>query len=149
VLSVAAAAELAILPFPWERALVPPSSYRVLATLPVAPLAEFPFYGGRVAWHLHTQYMIYSTIHWMPMMNGYSDYTPPQFRTDSFILDSFPSNDSFRVLQRARVRYVGIHWDMFGPRADEIRGRLDPYAANLRELASDDRMTLYEIVSFP
>lgn len=148
-LTVAAAAELAILPFPWERALVPPSSYRVLATLPVAPLAEFPFYGGRVAWHLHTQYMVYSTIHWMPMMNGYSDHTPPQFRTDSFILDSFPSNDSFRVLQRARVRYVGIHWDMFGPRADEIRGRLEPYAAHLRELASDDRMTLYEIVSFP
>ena len=148
-LTIVAAGELAILPFPWERALVPPSPYRTLATLPVAPLAEFPFYGGRVAWHLHTQYMVYSTIHWMPMMNGYSDYTPPQFRTDSFILDSFPSNDSFRVLQRARVRYVGIHWDMFGPRADEIRRRLEPYAANMRELASDARMTLYEIVSFP
>jgi hypothetical protein len=141
--------ELAIFPFPWERALVPPTPYRVLATLPREPLAEFPFYGGRVAWHLHTQYMIYSTIHWMPMMNGYSDHTPAQFRTDSFILDSFPSHDSFRVLQKARVRYIGIHWDMFGPRAEEIRRRLEPYAANVRALASDERMTLYEIVSFP
>ena len=83
------------------------------------------------------------------MMNGYSDHTPAQFRTDSFILDSFPSNDSFRVLQRARVRYIGIHWDMFGPRAAEIRQRLEPYAANLRALDSDGRMTLYEIVSYP
>ena len=149
VLTVVAAAELAIVPFPWERALVAPSPYRVLATLPKAPVAEFPFYGGRVAWHLHTQYMVFSTTHWMSMMNGYSDHTPAQFRTDAVILDSFPSNDSFRVLQRARVRYIGVHWDMFGPRAAEIRQRLEPYAANLRALGSDDRMTLYEIVTFP
>jgi hypothetical protein len=38
---------------------------------------------------------------------------------------------------------------MFVNRANEIRDRLKPFAANLRVLASDDRMTLYEIVSFP
>ncbi len=148
-LTLVAAAELAILPFPWERALAVPSPYRVLATLPRAPVAEFPFYGGRVAWHLHTQYMVFSTTHWMPLLNGYSDHTPAQFRTDAIILDSFPSHDSFRVLQRARVRYIGIHWDMFGPRAEEVRRRLEPYTAYLRPLDSDARMTLYEIVGFP
>jgi len=148
-LTAAALAELATIPFPWERALVPPTPYTVLATLPRGPLAEFPFYGGRVAWHLHTQYMAFSTMHWMPMLNGYSDHTPPLFRPQSFVLDSFPSNDSFRILQKARVRYVGIHWDMFGPRAEEIRLRLVPYLPYLRELAADGRMTLYEVVGFP
>ena len=41
---------------PWERALTLPEPYDVLAKMPRGPLAEFPFYGGREAWHLHTQY---------------------------------------------------------------------------------------------
>jgi hypothetical protein len=83
------------------------------------------------------------------MMNGYSDHTPPQFRKDSFVLDSFPSNDSFRVLEKARVRYIGIHWDMFGPREAEIRGRLQPFTPYLRTVADGPRVTFYEILGFP
>jgi hypothetical protein len=134
---------------PWERALSLPAPYAILRNLPRGPMAEFPFYGGRVAWHLHTQYMVFSTSHWLPMMNGYSDHTPAQFRQDAIILDSFPSNDAFRVLQRGRVRYIGVHWDMFGNRAEEIRTRLAPYEQHLRPLAGTARMSLYEIVSFP
>ena len=37
----------------------------------------------------------------------------------------------------------------FGKREQEARGRLEPFAPYLRELASDRMMTLYEIVSFP
>ena len=147
-LSAVALADVAT-PMPWEPALELPGVYEVLARMPRAPLAEFPFYGGREAWHLHTQYMTFSTSHWMPMMNGYSDHTPPQFRKDAFVLDSFPSNDSFAVLERARVRYIGIHWDMFGPRAEEIRTRLEPFRPYLRPLVSSSRVTLYEIVGFP
>jgi hypothetical protein len=38
---------------------------------------------------------------------------------------------------------------MFAGRQDEIRERLKPFAPNLRLIAGDDRMSLYEIVSFP
>jgi hypothetical protein len=144
-----AALELNMIPFPWDRAPVLPKPYALLAQLPRGPLAEFPFYGGRVAFPLHTQYMVFSTGHWQPMLNGYSDHIPADFRQTAPVLDSFPSDDSFDILRRRRVRYIGIHWDMFGPRREEIRARLLPYAANLRELSSDDRMTLYEIVTFP
>jgi len=85
----------------------------------------------------------------MPLVNGYSDVIPDDFRPTAVILDSFPSRDAFGVLAQHRVRYIGIHWDMFVNRAGEIRERLKPFAAHLRVLASDDRMTLYEIVSFP
>ena len=147
-LTVAALADLAT-PMPWEPALALPAPYQVIAKMPRGPFAEFPFYGGREAWHLHTQYMTFSTSHWMPMMNGYSDHTPPQFRQDAFVLDSFPSNDSFAVLERARVRYIGIHWDMFGPRAEEIRRRLEPFTPYLRTLATSPSVTFYEVVGFP
>lgn len=148
-LAALAIAELNVLPFPWERAPVVPAAYGVLAKLPRAPVAEFPFYGERIAYPLHAQYMMFSTSHWMPLVNGYSDVIPQDFRDTAFVLDSFPSTDAFRVLARKRVRYITIHWDMFGPRADEIRQRLRPFERYLRMLASDERMTLYDVVSFP
>ena len=148
-LAAVALAELNVVPFPWERALPVSTNYKVLAAMPRGAVAEFPFYGERVAYPLHAQYMVLSTTHWMPLVNGYSDYIPPDFRDAAFVLDSFPSNDTFAVLQKHRVRYIGIHWDMYGPRADEIRTKLKDYAQYLRPLGADATMTLYEIVSFP
>jgi len=149
VLAVAALAELNVLPFPWERALPVSPGYGLLARMPRAPMAEFPFYGERVAFPLHAQYMVLSAAHWMPLVNGYSDHIPRDFREAAAVLDSFPSNDTFAILQRRRVRYIGVHWDMYGPRAGEIRTRLQLFARHLRPLAADPTMSLFEIVSFP
>ncbi len=149
VLAALGLAELNVLPFPWERALPVPAGYAVLARMPVAPMAEFPFYGERVAFPLHAQYMVLSTAHWLPLVNGYSDHIPLDFRQAAFVLDSFPSVDAFHVLRTHRVRYIGLHWTMYGPRADEIRRRLQPFLGHLRPLAEDPGTTLFEIVSFP
>ena len=149
VAGLAAVAELTIYPLRWYRAPVVPAAYAVLATQPRGPLAAFPFYGERVAFPLHAQYMLFSTMHWMPMMNGYSDVIPRDFRDAAFVLDSFPSNDAFAVLARRRVRYIAIHWDMFGRRQEEIRTRIATYEQNLRVLAGDERMTLYEVIRYP
>ncbi len=144
-----AIAELNVVPFPWERALPVSTNYTLLAAMPRGPVAEFPFYGERVAYPLHAQYMVLSAAHWMPLVNGYSDFIPPDFREAAFVLDSFPSNDTFAVLKKHRVRYIGIHWDMYGPRAGGVREKLKDFARYLRPLASDQSMTLYEIVAFP
>jgi len=146
---IVAIAELNVIPFPWERALAVSTNYRVLASMPRAVVAEFPFYGERIAFPLHAQYMVLSTTHWMPLVNGYSDYIPQDFREAAFVLDSFPSTDTFKILERRRVRYIGIHWDMYGPRQEEIRTKLKDFTQHLRPLASDETMALYEIVSFP
>ena len=149
VACAAAIADVTVIPIRWYRAPDVPSPYAELARRPRGPVAEFPFYGERKAFPLHTQYMLFSTLHWMPLVNGYSDVIPRDFREAAVVLDSFPSSDVFKVLARYRVRYIAVHWDMFGPRQDEIRRRLTPYAANLMMLASDDRMTLYEVIRYP
>jgi hypothetical protein len=145
----AAILELNRIPFGWERAPALPTPYRLLAQLPRGPVAEFPFYGGRIAFHLHTQYMLFSTAHWFPLVNGYSDHFPPDFREAASVLDAFPSNDAFDVLRKRRVRYIVIHWNMYGTRRSEIEERLRPYAQNLRPLAADADVTLYEVASYP
>ena len=136
-------------PFRWEPAPALPKPYTMLARRPSGPVAEFPFYGERVAFHLHTRYMLFSTSHWFPLVNGYSDHIPADFREAAVVLDSFPSDRGFNVLKRRRVRYIAIHWDLFGSRRAEIEGRLRPYAQYLRPLASDPTMTLYEVVFYP
>ena len=149
IVAALAVLELNVVPFPWERALPVSANYTVLAAMPRGAVAEFPFYGERVAYPLHAQYMVLSTSHWLPLVNGYSDYIPPDFREAASVLDSFPSSDTFVVLQKYRVRYIGIHWDMYGPRADEVRSKLKAFAQYLRPLGNDATMTLYQIVSFP
>lgn len=144
-----AIADLAVVPLIWYRAPQLPAGYAVLAASPRGPLAEFPFYGERIAFPLHAQYMLFSTSHWMPMVNGYSDVIPNDFREAAAVLDGFPSDDAFRVLARRRVRYIAVHWDMFAGRHGEIRARLDPYLKNLRALWEDERMTLFEVIRYP
>ena len=93
--------------------------------------------------------MLFSTQHWMPLVNGYSDVIPADFRADAPVLASFPSREAFLALARHRVRYIAVHWDMYVEKAEGVRQRLPAYAQYLRPLASDDRMTLYEVVRYP
>lgn len=144
-----AVADLIVVPLVWYRAPVVPAGYALLAMSPPGPIAKFPFYGERVAFPLHAQYMLFSTAHWMPMVNGYSDVIPSDFREAAPVLDSFPSDAAFAVLAAKRVRYVAVHWDMYAGRQDAVRAGLERYRENLRVLASDERMTLFEVARYP
>jgi hypothetical protein len=144
-----AIADVAVFPLRWATAPTIPAAYDALDRRPRAPLAAFPFYASRIAYPLHTQYMLFSTRHWLPMVNGYSDVIPPEFREAAPVLDSFPSREAFAILARRRVRYIAVHWDMYVHRKDDIRRQLEPYLPNLQELAGDERMTLYEVVKYP
>jgi len=132
---------------PWERAVQVPLPYQSLAQMPPAPVAEFPFYSKRP--YMHSQYMLYSTSHWMPLLNGYSDHTPTRFRENALSLESFPSDRSFATLQGFGVRYLGVHWDRYGARAAEVRRRLLTYKRYLRPIALSGRTEIYEIIAFP
>lgn len=150
VVAVAAAiGDLIIFPLQWYRAPIIPPGYAALSGVPRGAIAEFPFYGERIAFPLHAQYMLFSTSHWLPMVNGYSDVIPLDFREAAVILDGFPSTDAFAALAKRRVRYIAVHWDMYAGRDAEIRARLEPFLPNLRILNDDARMTLFEVVRYP
>jgi hypothetical protein len=149
--AIAAAAlfELHVAPFRWEPALPPSPAYQTLAKMPRGPLAVFPFYSDRPAYPMHTRYMVYSTIHWQPLLNGYSDFIPARFRRESSVLNSFPSQDSFEVLRKWRVRYISLHWPRYGAGEEDVREKLEHYKPYLRVVAEDERVSVYEIKGFP
>jgi len=137
-------------PIDWREAKPISPTYDVLARMPRGAVAEFPFYERRIDFHLHTIYMVNSTRHWQPLLNGYSDYIPPDFRTLAVTLASFPSPESFEALKQRRARYLVIHRDLYGGQtAPQIEARLMPYLPYLREVASDERVRILEIVAWP
>jgi 4-amino-4-deoxy-L-arabinose transferase-like glycosyltransferase len=125
------------------------TAYRVLATLPRGPVIEIPFYSRQFA-SLRTHYMLGSTTHWMPLVNGYSSYTPPEFVEKAPALAGFPSLEAFRILERDRVRYAVFHMNTLRPdMRDDLARRIWEFGRYLARRYADDRIWLYEIVEFP
>jgi hypothetical protein len=146
----AALIDLAQVPFDWRPSAPFPPAYRVLAGMPRGPVAEFPFYDRRIDFHIHTRYMLSSTVHWQPLVNGYSDHTPADFRTIAPRLASFPSPDAWDALRERRVRYIVIHprlYDRFS--AAEIATKLHEYGEYLKPVAEDDSIRIFEVTGFP
>jgi hypothetical protein len=148
-LVIVAAGELAV---PLYMPDVPPVEpvYRTLATLPRGPVIEMPFFYPQVGLFQHTKYMLASTAHWMPMINGYSDYIPPDFYEHVMLLAPFPSRDAFKILEPNGVRYAVFHMNGYNTEnRNDVLGRLKEFEQYLRPLYMDETSRLYEIVGFP
>jgi hypothetical protein len=130
---------------------VPPvePAYRVLAAQPYGAVLEMPVFSHRFR-YARTRYMLGSTAHWMPLVNAYSDYIPQDFLEKADTLGGFPSRESFKLLERDRVRYAVFHVDLYGESLREpLVARLREFAPYLRQLFNDERVSLYEIVGYP
>ncbi len=142
--------ELTSVPLRWRPVPETPPVYRVLAALPAGPVAEFPFFYERLDFPRHTSYMLWSTFHWKPLVNGYSDYIPEDFRAMVVPMSSFPTRASFRLLHERRVRYVTFHRTLYDSRSlQKLDDRLAQYGAYLTPIHTKGDVWLYEIRSWP
>lgn len=144
------ALELASIPLGMQEAEPVNAAYRFLATAPRGPVVEFPFHYLERRLHYHARYLFNSTAHWQPLVNGYSDYIPQDFREMAEPLSAFPTPESFRILQEKRARYVVFHLGWYTDRdRDATLERLETYKQHLRRLTSDEDVWLFEIVGWP
>jgi hypothetical protein len=125
-------------------------AYKVLATLPRGAVVELPYWYERSDFPRHAYYMLNSTAHWQPLVNGYSDHIPADFRKSVVPLSSFPTRESFAILARIGARYVVFHLDMYDARLRQrLFDRLETYSDYLRPLSQEGPVWLYEIVAWP
>jgi hypothetical protein len=132
----------------------PPEVYRWLAAQPAGtPVVHLPMldvYGleRRPAFH-ESVYMVYSTHHWLPLVNGYAGIEPAQYRRYRELARSFPAQDFLDAMRAIGVRYVVVHRGGFGPNQWERLEAALPAAraASLREVASFAGDTVFELVS--
>jgi hypothetical protein len=111
-------------------------------------VAEFPYFVQPQERHRHTEYMFESLHHWQPLINGYSDHTPPEAAADGLVLAGFPSDAAWDVLQRRGARYVVMHWESY-PRDSRIRRELftREVGVRLRLVVDAGDISLFEVMS--
>ncbi len=114
VLTALVAVELAAVPWDLQEPDPLPEAYHRLAELPRGGVVEFHFPYRSTDLFRHTRYMFASIWHWQPLINGYSDFIPQDFRDMAIPINGFPDPESFRILQAHKARYVVIHLDTYG-----------------------------------
>jgi hypothetical protein len=86
-----------------------PGIYRLLATEPgPVVVAEQPFF-PRGAVFQNGSYVLASTAHWRPLMNGYSGYTPEGYQRYADAFWYFPEDWAIKAMKDAGVTHVVVH----------------------------------------
>ncbi len=99
-----------------------PAIYSAVATEPRALVVEIPFYDGQGA-AFHAPYMLNSTAHWQPILNGYSGFQPASFNQHAADLGGFPDARAIDALSAAGVSYVFVHANRMTPAQLEVLRR--------------------------
>jgi hypothetical protein len=122
-----------------------PGLYGLLAKEPGrVVLVEVPFYPA-AATAQNAEYVLNSTAHWRPLMNGYSGYTPASYREYAPVFWHFPDPGVVEAMRSAGATHLMLHPRRFENEADEAlrRALADP---NLERVAvGRDRLTLFRI----
>lgn len=108
-------AEAARVPFGYTAALRVPPVYRLLAGEPNAVLVELPLYSPKYI-SRNAPYMLHSTVHWRPIVNGYSGFLPRDYPAHWEALRTFPDASALAYLRTLGVTHIAVHGDPF---ADE------------------------------
>ena len=106
-------------PFEFRRFEGIPRVYDVLAreTGPVV-LAETPFYPPHAVFE-NAEYVLNSTTHWRPLMNGYSGYVPESYARVAWTFWYFPEEHAIKAMRDAGVTHFTVHPQRFGHEAAE------------------------------
>jgi hypothetical protein len=137
---VLAALEPLAAPLGLKRAEDIPPIYRQLRSEPHAVAVELPFPSPRAVF-TNAQYMLNSTEHWKPLLNGYSGFVPGSYRVHYESLRGFPDAKSIASLQARGVTHAFVHLNRYGSNA---RRRIDETTA-LKKLSQEGSIALYRL----
>jgi hypothetical protein len=110
-------------------------------------LVEVPFYPPRAAFENAT-YVLNSTAHWRPLMNGYSGYTPASYRQYAEQFWHFPEEHAIQAMRRAGATHVMVHARRFHHLPEEVEKVMAKVAASpyLERVAlGQNGLTLYRL----
>lgn len=87
--------------------------YRAIARDPApGAVVEFPLYPPELI-HLNAGYVLASTEHWRPLVNGYSGSVPETYTRLAAQLADFPSAATLPLLADLGVTHVVVHLDRY------------------------------------
>ncbi|HEY2434779.1 MAG TPA: hypothetical protein VGI12_19055 [Vicinamibacterales bacterium] len=112
-------------PFTYQPFAGIPSVYALLRDEPgPVVVAEQPFYPPWAVF-LNGSYVLNSTAHWRPLMNGYSGYTPDTYHQYANAFWYFPQEWAIKAMKDAGVTHVVVHPAAFRRDHQEVVPLLD------------------------
>ena len=73
-------------------------------------VVELPIHAGWTFFR-NAPYVLASTAHWRPLVNGYSGHRPNDFEKAAQRISRFPGEDALSFLRELDVRYLVLHLD--------------------------------------
>ena len=90
-----------------------PPIYRVIGQDPEpGAVLDLPIFSG-ASFHRNAPYVLASTTHWRPLINGYSGHRPDGFERVAGVVSGFPGDAALERLRDLDVRYVVVHLDVY------------------------------------
>jgi hypothetical protein len=120
--------------------------YEKLAELPFGPVLEIP-------WHLNslrrnsedTRYMLASTRHWRPILNGFTAHLPPSFFLLNRISQDLPEPPAVkRLTQLTDLRWVVVHWKTLP--SSRLKAWKSLASSELREVFRNSEGAIFEVL---
>lgn len=95
-------------------------------------------------------YLLRSTTHWRPLVNGYAGTEPPEYARTRELMKDFPSAESIARLRALGVTHILLHLRGYGPnRRQAIEARLPAFASDLRAAARFEDDLALELTPAP
>lgn len=118
-----------------------PPVYAWLAAQPgTFAILELPYAQPGLLWQ-NASYVYWSTVHWHGVVDAYSGFAPPDYRSLTRILGGFPDDVSRMALQQRGVTYVIVHRDRYrpwNPPLDYARIERTPWLRRVAEFPAVD-----------
>jgi hypothetical protein len=132
-------------PFHYRRFEGIPNLYSILAREPGrVVLVEQPFYPPQGIFE-NAEYVLNSTSHWRPLMNGYSGFMPQSYREYAETFWFFPREHAIQAMRRAGVTHVMVHPLRFRNDAPQVKRMIDASPFLERLAVGRDGITLYRL----
>jgi hypothetical protein len=128
-------------PIRYERFEGIPAVYKEVASETAAVVADMPFPPPEAIFR-NAPYMLGSTLHFKPMLNGYSGFLPPSYVAHYTQLASFPSAESVAALRRIGVTHIFVHRDRLNADAASAVSRLP----GLHAMSEQGPIALYRLM---
>jgi hypothetical protein len=132
------------IPVPYSPPVTTPNAYAVLKDEPGAVLLELPLYEPDLI-YLNGRYMLHSTEHWRPIVNGYSGFLPSSYHQHLEALRSFPDDRSIAYLRRIGVTHVAVHPGGFRHAAGQEQLKAMASSLALRPAINSGGFIIYKV----
>jgi hypothetical protein len=91
-----------------------PPVYEAMRALPEGAVMSLPDYRLGSEHYFRGDYLLYSTAHWRPIVNGFGRGEPANYLRHVETLSTFPSPAAAALARRLGVRYFVVHSDRRG-----------------------------------